>query len=242
MDAKPTARSENLIIEELDRGVVVYDSLTQQAHALDPMAASVWRAADGHRTVSELADVTGLEKPAVVATLDQLHERGLFEAGSSVSRRAMLRRTASLGAAAIAAAPLIETVVIPTAAAHASTPTPSPPAQTLLLGILTPDNLSAVINVPTGLTAPGRYLVRRGSMKVLAPNPYAVFAITTGVNTVTFTNVTTDGTGPTYHFQLVGTDGQGHPVNAPVAGLNGLYTAIPFGSLLNIKIYYVPGP
>ena len=104
MDAKPTARSESLIIEELDRGMVMYDSLTQEAHALDPMAASVWRAADGQKTTPQLAAATGLEEAAVIATLDQLRERGLFTEGASVSRRSMLRRSATFGAAAIAAA------------------------------------------------------------------------------------------------------------------------------------------
>lgn len=241
MDAKPTARTDNLIIEELGDGIVVYDRDTGEAHSLDAHAASVWRAADGRRELSEIARVSNLEEPTVLAALDQLQAHGLLN-GSGVSRRAMLRRSAKFGAAAVAAAPLVETVLIPTAAAHASTGVPTPPRGSLCLGHLTPDNLSAVFNVPNGLVGPGRYLVRQGATKTLAPNPFAVFAITTGPNTVTFTNQTTNGYGPAYHFLLMGTDGNGHTVNATVAGFQNLYSNIARGSLMNIAVYYVPGP
>jgi hypothetical protein len=239
MDAKPTARSENLIIEELDRGMVVYDSLTQEAHALDPMATSVWRAADGQKTTRQLAEATGLEQAAVVATLDQLRERGLFTDGASVSRRSMLRRSATFGAAAIAAAPLIETIVIPTAAAHASTI--APPPQPVYFGTITPDNFSAVVTIPAGLALPGRHLIRQGNTQAFAPTTLALFSVKDGSSTITFTNnFPTGGSGAPYHYVLLGTDGLGHTVNITLPGTQGSNIQIPFGSKLNVGINWIP--
>ena len=121
MDGRPQVRSDGVVVETLGDGVVLYDSDTKQAHSLDADAARVWTAADGERTVADVAAAAELNEAVVVAALHQLGARGLLVEQSGVSRRWMLRRAAVVGAAAFAAAPLIETVIIPTAAAHAST-------------------------------------------------------------------------------------------------------------------------
>jgi Coenzyme PQQ synthesis protein D (PqqD) len=116
----PHARTEGLLVESIDTGLVLYDAATSEAHSLDLVAAEVWRAADGTRDAAAIATLTGLDVPQVEAALDQLQARGLLLGSDGVSRRAALRHGAVIGAAAVAAAPLIETLVIPTAAAHAS--------------------------------------------------------------------------------------------------------------------------
>jgi hypothetical protein len=110
------------MIETLDDELVVYEATTGRAHRLDPQAARVWRAADGHRTAVEIAAVAGIDIAPVHAALDQLDAGGLLEPGAGTSRRAMLKRSAAFGASALVAVPVVETVLIPTAAAHASTP------------------------------------------------------------------------------------------------------------------------
>jgi hypothetical protein len=121
MSARPQGRSEGILVERLEDGLVIFDTRTDQAHSLDAAAAAVWSAADGTRTVSEIADTTGLGEVSVLAALHELGGRDLLVDPMPVSRRSMLRRTAMVGAV-IAAVPVIETVIIPTAAAHASTP------------------------------------------------------------------------------------------------------------------------
>lgn len=111
-----------MLVEELDGGLVVYDAATSQAHSLDPVAARVWRVCDGARTVSDIARAVGLDRATAEAVIVRLGEIGLLEpASGGISRRVMLYRSARVGVAAAAAAPVISTVLIPTAAAHAST-------------------------------------------------------------------------------------------------------------------------
>jgi Coenzyme PQQ synthesis protein D (PqqD) len=122
MSVRPRGRSEGILVERLEDGLVIFDTETDQAHSLNATAAAVLTAADGTRTVPEIAEAAGLEETAALAALQQLGGRGLLDGPMPVSRRSMLRRTALVGAV-IAAVPVIETVVIPTAVAHASTPT-----------------------------------------------------------------------------------------------------------------------
>ncbi len=52
---RPLACSQGLITEELDGELLVYDSKCNMAYALDPEAAAVWRACDGHTETRSLA-------------------------------------------------------------------------------------------------------------------------------------------------------------------------------------------
>jgi hypothetical protein len=121
MDSKPKTRSHGVLVEDLDDGLVAYDSARQQAHALDAAAARVWRLADGTRTVEEISLRAGLHPEVTEATIARLQEENLLVDDPALSRRKLLKRTAVIGAGALAAAPLIETVLIPATAAHAST-------------------------------------------------------------------------------------------------------------------------
>lgn len=121
MQARPQRRSHGVVFERLDDGAVIYDGVTKQAHSLDRAATRVFAAADGTRSAGDIAAEAELDESCVHAVLDQLGARGLLIAAPGVSRRGMLKRAGMVGAAAVAAAPLIDTVIIPTAAAHAST-------------------------------------------------------------------------------------------------------------------------
>jgi hypothetical protein len=132
MDLKPQARTDGLIAERLDDGLVIYDRLSDQAHSLDATAAALWSLADGTRTISQIARAVGLDQAVARTAFDRLELQGLLVGAPGVSRRSMLRRAAGIGAGALAAAPVIETLVIPVAAAHASVFNPpgnGPPPQ-----------------------------------------------------------------------------------------------------------------
>jgi hypothetical protein len=118
----PSIRTEDLVVEHVDGGMVVYDQRTNAAHWLDPDAAAVCRMADGRRTLDEVADSCELSKAAVADVLLRLHGLDLLtdEGDRNVSRRAALTRIAKLGGAAAVLAPVISSVVVPSAMAAGS--------------------------------------------------------------------------------------------------------------------------
>ena len=121
MSAYPRARSEGVVSEEVGDELVIYDEATQVAHSLSRDAASVWRLCDGHRSAEDVAYRVGLEQARVAQALDELSAAGLMQEPDGISRRALYKRAAKLGAATLSA-PLIYSVAIRPTSAHASTP------------------------------------------------------------------------------------------------------------------------
>jgi len=130
---KPRARTDDLVIEELDGEVLVYDAKSQQAHCLTSAAAKVWRACDGTKDVPALAESLALSVDDVTQALEMLDGVELLENhglqittngdsnGNGLTRRELGRKSAMVGAAA-AAAPMLYSVAVPAPAA-AATPT-----------------------------------------------------------------------------------------------------------------------
>ena len=121
----PEARSDVLLTEAVGDELVIFDTETNEAHALKPLAAAVFTAADGLTPVAALAGVVstrvGYEVGAreVDAALAELDEVGLLvgaPAFHDISRRRLLQ----VGGAA-AAGVLVSSAVVPALAA-ASTP------------------------------------------------------------------------------------------------------------------------
>ncbi len=120
----PLARSEGLLIEDIDSEKVIYDTERKQAHCLTPLAAVVFDNCDGKTRVRDLpqraSELLGdtVSEDHVRAALAQLDQRGLLATSSPrISRRDMIHKSAALGAAA-AAATLIFTVDPPMAHAQ----------------------------------------------------------------------------------------------------------------------------
>ena len=133
MKVTPVARTESLIVKEVDGETLVYDLDTDKAHCLNETAARVWKNCDGHTGVSEIAKVLSRESNAKVddelvwLALDQLEKFQLLEEAptkpaflSGMTRRQMVAR---LGIAAVAL-PAIMSIVSPTAKAQGSGTTP----------------------------------------------------------------------------------------------------------------------
>ena len=121
MSAYPKARREGMVSEEVGDELVIYDEATQVAHSLSKDAASVWRLCDGHSSAEDVAYRVGLEQARVAQALDELSAAGLMQKPDGISRRALYKRAAKLGAATLSA-PLIYSVAIRPTSAHASTP------------------------------------------------------------------------------------------------------------------------
>lgn len=129
MERMPSARSEGLIVESLEDELLVYDSERDRAHSLNAVAATVWELSDGRREAAVLAETAAaklgepVSEAAVWRALSQLDERGLLVgalprrmSGPEYSRRQALRRMGMIGASAAFAAPLVKSIVVPTAA------------------------------------------------------------------------------------------------------------------------------
>lgn len=117
---KPLARTTNLIVEELGDELLVYDRDTDRVHCLSPSAAAVWRRCDGRTPAGGLSAQLDLDGETVERALDELAGLGLLEAGEAMTdgttRRELTVRLAKAGTA-VAAAPLIVSIVAPTPAA-----------------------------------------------------------------------------------------------------------------------------
>jgi hypothetical protein len=133
--ANPDARSEGLLTEQVGLETVVYDTESAEAHCLKPVAAAVFAYCDGNRSTAEISTLVSRDLgddvtiDAVEDAVAQLYEHGLLkDTGESdvltVSRRQMLRRTATVGGAAMAV-PLIASAVAPIPAFATATCTPS---------------------------------------------------------------------------------------------------------------------
>lgn len=113
--SRPAARTDDLVVESLDGEVLVYDLGSDRAHCLDPIAAAVWRACDGKRSVVEIARLANVDEPAAWAALRSLDRAQLLR--EPLPRRKPTRRQALAAAAAV---PLVVSISTPAAAQAAS--------------------------------------------------------------------------------------------------------------------------
>jgi len=128
MITKPKARTESLIVREVEDETLVYDRTNDKAHCLNPTAAFVWKHCDGKTTVPGLARRmrTELEIPAddetVWLALQGLQKSKLLEEVPErpadlgmISRRDLAKRFGLAGAAAVAL-PAVVSIIAPRAA------------------------------------------------------------------------------------------------------------------------------
>ena len=129
----PSARSKDLIIEELADEVLVYDLSTDKAHCLNRMSALIWKNCDGTTSESELAVILQRELGTPTSTqvvklgLEELAAHGLLQEdmgaspGERLSRRRLIQ---NLGLSSAMALPLIMSISAPAAAGAGSTTNP----------------------------------------------------------------------------------------------------------------------
>jgi len=122
----PLARSERLLVENIDDETVIYDEESKAAHALKPLAAAVFSFADGKNSLGDIAElasyrlgapVTEAQVSEAVAELDgcALLDAPALELEGGVSRRDALKRFGAVGVAAGASTVLISSIAAPAA-------------------------------------------------------------------------------------------------------------------------------
>ena len=120
---KPLARNSQLIVEELAGEYVVYDSNSKKAHTLNSTVTWIWRHCDGSTSVDDMAlnferEFGGSDSMDVILSgIQQLEANNLLV--PSTTGEAMMSRRAVV-AAGSALAPIIASVLVPTAASAKS--------------------------------------------------------------------------------------------------------------------------
>lgn len=127
----PSARRENLVVEQLQDEVLVYDLEREQAGCLNATAALVWKYADGATPVPEIANKMAAELGAPVDArlvwyaVDQLGKKNLLQERMAIpaeyqrmTRRDFLVKAGVVGAAV--AIPVIISMTAPTPAMAAT--------------------------------------------------------------------------------------------------------------------------
>jgi hypothetical protein len=107
---RPRQRRDGLVVQELPEETLIYDLERHQAHCLEAVAAAVWEACDGHRTVEQIAAQAAkrigrwVPEEAVWLALRRLGRARLIEApvaapvgGRFTSRRDWLKKAALFG-------------------------------------------------------------------------------------------------------------------------------------------------
>lgn len=130
-EAKPLARTADIVTKEVADELLVYDLKTHQAHCLNQTAALIWKYCDGNTTVKEIAvlinnDLKLIVDEAVVwLAIERLikaklidKELGLPTGIQRLTRRETIKR---LGVGFTVSVPIIMSIVAPAAAAAAST-------------------------------------------------------------------------------------------------------------------------
>ena len=125
----PRARSEGLVVENLEDEVLVYDLSRQKSHCLNQTADLIWKHCDGQTSLAQMARIINKEtnepitEQAIWLGLKQLAGAHLLQERlnvpthlANISRRKLIRR---MGLTAMTL-PLILTITAPTAKAQGS--------------------------------------------------------------------------------------------------------------------------
>lgn len=112
-------RRRDLLYRRVGDRVVILDTATNEAMALEPSVAVVWMSCDGTASPEVVVEQTGLTSDQLDSFLVALSTRGLLEPSDS-SQPNVISRRAVLGAGAGLSAGLMASVLLPTPAMASS--------------------------------------------------------------------------------------------------------------------------
>jgi len=118
MNKLPRSRTENIIVQNLDKEILIYDLNTNKAFCLNETSAIVYQACDGKTTIESLKSRhRKLTDEIILLAIDELQKENLLsEKVEGLSRRALLTKAAY----AAVALPLITSLIAPLAVHAAS--------------------------------------------------------------------------------------------------------------------------
>lgn len=119
----PKAKTERLIVREMDGETLIYDCTRDTAICLNDFAAKVWRRCNGETTVAEIAEALDQDERAVWLALHELVKSQLLAesiplppAMTNAKSRRELAGALGMGAAAA----IVASITVPTPAQAAS--------------------------------------------------------------------------------------------------------------------------
>ena len=121
MKQNPTARKNNLVMQEMPDEILIYDLDTNKAHCLNETSALVWKACNGTNTVEEISGLCSVQTGAKVPeelvwlAIDQFSKSNLLEEKMTLpadgqSRREVIKK---IGLATVIALPLVASFTAP---------------------------------------------------------------------------------------------------------------------------------
>jgi hypothetical protein len=129
---KPKSRNDEIVVQEINGEVLIYDLRDNRAVCLNETSALVWRACDGTNTVDDIGRMVGNDDVVWLA-LEQLKNERLIDSAPIVSskfdgmgRREVIKK---IGLGAMVALPVVAALVAPTGAYAQSSCTPGPVGQ-----------------------------------------------------------------------------------------------------------------
>ncbi|MGI8542090.1 MAG: PqqD family protein [Aridibacter sp.] len=126
----PLARNKNLVVQQADNELLVYDLNINKAICLNETSALIWQNCDGEKNMLEIAKVVEkkfgelVSEDFVKIAIDQLKKENLIENKNEVvtefvgmSRRDVIKR---IGFTSLVALPLVASLTAPPASAQSS--------------------------------------------------------------------------------------------------------------------------
>lgn len=124
MKKLPKAKDQNILVQDLNDEVLIYDLIANKAFCLNQTSAIVFSACDGQTTFAELKRKHQFTDDLIFLALDELKRESLLEDEAYQSPfTGMTRREVAkkVGLATMIALPVISSLLAPTAAAAQST-------------------------------------------------------------------------------------------------------------------------
>lgn len=119
----PAARNDNIVVQNFEKEVLVYDLITNKAYCLNETCSLVWQFCDGENSVLEISRLMSKKLKTVVSedlvwlALNELKKDGLLKNEeelnhylAGVSRREMVRKA---GLASMVALPIVSSLIAP---------------------------------------------------------------------------------------------------------------------------------
>ena len=125
MHNNPKCHKENIVIQELENELLIYDLNINKVYCLNHTSAMVWQLSDGENSIPEISLLmskklqTEISEDFVWLALDRLKQADLLDKSTKIeidfnglTRRQLIRK---VGLASMIALPIIASVVAPTA-------------------------------------------------------------------------------------------------------------------------------
>lgn len=130
MNRAPKSRKNDLVVQEMDGEILIYDLSDNKAFSLNETSALVWELCDGNNSISEISQELSKKLKAntneelVWLALDQLKKEKLIEneeivpaSFEGLSRREVIRK---IGLGSMIALPIVSSIVAPTSVSAGS--------------------------------------------------------------------------------------------------------------------------